>query len=116
MLRFSSQIDSKLYLCYSALTTFLCFLASGYFPVLFRCLHPNLSDVLLEFAEIDFLFKPIKRRQTSANTEPSIYEMGWTYNSSISPGVRRVTSGRMNQAIITETRPVPAKLYLRVKR
>lgn len=33
-----------------------------------------------------------------------------TYISSISAGVRRATSGRMNQAITTETKPVPAKL------
>ena len=36
-----------------------------------------------------------------------------TYNSSISAGVRRATSGRMNQAITTETKPVPAKLQHR---
>lgn len=30
--------------------------------------------------------------------------------SSISAGVRRATSGRMNQAITTTTAPVPAKL------
>lgn len=34
-----------------------------------------------------------------------------TYISSISAGVRRVTSGRMNQAIITASVPVPAKLW-----
>lgn len=49
--------------------------------------------------------------------------MGWdgalnerTYISSISPGVRRVTSGRMNHAITTETAPVPAKLNSRQRR
>jgi hypothetical protein len=36
-----------------------------------------------------------------------------TYISSISAGVRRATSGRMNQAITTETKPVPAKLQHR---
>jgi hypothetical protein len=36
-----------------------------------------------------------------------------TYISSISAGVRRATSGRMNQAITTETKPVAAKLQHR---
>ena len=36
-----------------------------------------------------------------------------TYISSISAGVRRATSGRMNQAMITTTAPVPAKLQCR---
>jgi hypothetical protein len=39
-----------------------------------------------------------------------LWDKWLTYISSISAGVRHVTSGRINHAITTATIPVPAKL------
>jgi hypothetical protein len=65
----------------------------------------NIGDVSLELAEVDLLFKPVKRISTSGTSAMVI-----TYNSSISAGVRSATSGRMNHPITTAIAPVAAKL------
>lgn len=75
----------------------------------------NLSDILIKLAKVDPLFKPVKREIVSSQERTRSFEArvtdGFvTYNSSISAGVLRATSGRINQAMITETKPVPAKL------
>ena len=77
----------------------------------------NLSDVLIKLAKIDPLLEPINpissvhtRAQESQDTSEGRVK---TYNSSISPGVRRAISGRINQDITTAMKPVPAKLYHR---
>lgn len=67
----------------------------------------------LKFTKVDFGFESVK--PVMSVRRPSIrvsvkYRKARTHNSSISAGVRRVTSGKMNQAMSTATDPVPAKL------
>jgi len=55
-------------------------------------------------------FSNLPEFEPSASIHNHRAPWGETYSSSISPGVRRATSGRINQAITTATKPVPAKL------
>jgi hypothetical protein len=71
----------------------------------------SISDIALELAQIDLLLKPTIQLSDNIQRPKGRPSIDATYNSSISPGVRRVTSGRINQAIITEMVPVPAKLF-----
>jgi hypothetical protein len=80
------------------------------------CMHLDFCDILIELTEVDLLFEPanltcqfLRARHASRHR----YELDCAYISSISAGVRRATSGRINQAIITTTAPVPAKLQHR---
>lgn len=74
----------------------------------------HVSDIPLEFARIDPLLKPFQTQLVSLS-QIKKNEPGLTYISSTSAGVRRVTSGRTNQATITASVPVPAKLLVREK-
>lgn len=64
----------------------------------------NFGGIVLKLTEIDPLF------ESAGVLAVWVLIRVLTYNSSISPGVRRATSGRMNQEMITATVPVPAKL------
>lgn len=82
-------------------------------PELVR-LNLGLGDKLIKLSKIDSFLEPksesrsaCARKQKRRTGDPS-----WPYISSISAGVLRVTSGRINQAITTATVPVPAKLQV----
>lgn len=75
--------------------------------------HLNLGDVAFELAKIDLLLEPFQEKPINFDH----FQRSWrTHISSISAGVRRVNSGRMNQAMAVETVPVPAKLWGRIQR
>lgn len=69
----------------------------------------DFCHITLEFAQVNLVFEP-KPNHISLQRHQSKAEVRFAYISSISAGVRRATSGRMNQAAITAKVPEAAKL------
>lgn len=78
--------------------------------VLCICTHLDLSDVFLELAWVYVVLKPSSGRSPLAYGQKQVQAGLFTHISSISAGVRRATSGSMNQATTTVIAPAAAKL------
>jgi hypothetical protein len=75
-------------------------------------MYLHLGDISLEFTKADPIFEPVPRKCQLSAVKQHVFHFkaASTYISSISAGVRRVTSGRINQSMTTAMAPVAAKL------